>query len=60
MTTTTHTIPLIWVAARDGIGHARRRQYSTRYLCGARAIDVRYAWPLVTRCARCAEADTCA
>jgi hypothetical protein len=44
----------IWIAEGDGIAHARAHRISTRTACGIAAIDERYAWPAIAKCALCA------
>lgn len=47
---------LTWVAARDGIAHARLdRDRSGRTLCDRPATPERYAWPASERCATCVQ-----
>jgi hypothetical protein len=47
----------LWLAGEDSIAHLRNPGTHLAY-CGLRAIEERYAWPTVTRCARCLAALT--
>lgn len=43
-----------WLAARDGIAHARRmNRLQARTACGLRPVDERFAWPERERCPAC-------
>ena len=46
---------LDWYAAPDGLAHAARPGHA-RAVCGARAVDPRWAWPTRTFCAACVAA----
>jgi hypothetical protein len=48
-----HQRPPIWIAASDGIAHARSHVASPRTACGAVAIHERHAWPETSRCGLC-------
>jgi hypothetical protein len=48
-----HPRPPLWVAADDGIGHARSHVAAPRTACGIVAIHERHGWPVVTRCELC-------
>lgn len=44
----------LWVAAKDGISHARpARGHALQTLCGRRAVDERYGHPPAIRCDAC-------
>lgn len=45
--------PPIWIADKDGVAHARSHLPSPRTACGIPAIEERYAWPALGRCATC-------
>lgn len=42
----------VWLAEKDGIGHARVRR-AMRTLCGRKPAHERYAWPTRQRCFEC-------
>lgn len=47
---------VLWVSARDGIAHARRRERDTRAICGSPAVPLAFAWPSREHCAWCSRA----
>jgi hypothetical protein len=48
---------IAWLAAKGADAHAQLPG-APRALCGARALDPKFAWPIVTRCATCTAAVT--
>lgn len=45
-----------WIADKSGLAHATLdRGRRLRTLCGIKALDERYAWPAVVKCASCQE-----